>query len=111
MVYKGYIKTSVGKELVAIKTGKGMNILECMLLYTFLYFNAALFSKFDYERLAKEISTMLSFDHPNVMSLIGVCIDREMPLVIMPFMSKGNVLDYIRRNKKELSVGFVLMYV
>ena len=31
LVYKGYIKTSVGKELVAIKTGKGMNILECML--------------------------------------------------------------------------------
>ena len=27
LVYKGYIKTSIGKELVAIKTGKGMNIL------------------------------------------------------------------------------------
>ena len=50
---------------------------------------------------------MLNFDHPNVMSLIGVCIDGEMPLLIMPFMSKGNVLDYIRQNKKELSVGFV----
>ena len=25
LVYKGYIKTSVGKDLVAIKTGKGMN--------------------------------------------------------------------------------------
>ena len=83
-----------------------------MLLYTLLYFNAALFLKFDFKRLANKISTMLSFDHPNVMSLIGVCIDREMPLVIMPFMSKGNVLNYIRQNKKELSVGFVsLMYI
>ena len=70
-------------------------------------FNAALFSKFDFERLANEISTMLCFDHPNVMSLIGVCIDREMPLLIMPFMSKGSVLEYIRRKKKELSVSFV----
>ena len=25
LVYKGYINTSIGKELVAIKTGKGMN--------------------------------------------------------------------------------------
>ena len=50
---------------------------------------------------------MLCFDHPNVMSLIGVCIDREMPLLIMPFMSKGSVLEYIRRKKKELRVSCV----
>ena len=36
--------------------------------------------------LAKEVSTMLSFKHTNVMSLIGVCIEGEMPLLIMPFM-------------------------
>ena len=48
---------------------------------------------------------MLSFDHPNVMSLIGVCIDGEMPLLIMPFMSNGSVLDYIRHHKAELMVG------
>ena len=40
------------------------------------------------ERLAKEVSTMLSFEHTNVMSLIGVCIDGEMPLLIMPFVVK-----------------------
>ena len=49
---------------------------------------------------------MLSFDHPNVMSLIGVCIDKEMLLLIMPFMSKGSVLDYIRNHKTELMVHF-----
>ena len=37
LVYKGYIKTSVGKELVAIKTGKGMNILGCVLIYTLIF--------------------------------------------------------------------------
>ena len=45
---------------------------------------------------------MLSFEHPNVMSLVGVCLDGEMPLLIMPFMSKGNILEYIRDHKKEL---------
>ena len=45
---------------------------------------------------------MLSFEHPNVMSLVGVCVDGEMPLLIMPFMSNGSVLEYIRDHKKEL---------
>ena len=37
LVYKGYIKTSVGKQLVAIKTGKGRNILGYVLLYTLIF--------------------------------------------------------------------------
>ena len=45
---------------------------------------------------------MLSFEHPNVMSLVGVCLDGEMPLLIMPFMSKGNILEYVRNHKQEL---------
>ena len=45
---------------------------------------------------------MLSFEHPNVMSLVGVCLDDEMPLLIMPFMSNGSVLEYIRHHKQEL---------
>ena len=53
-------------------------------------------------RLAKEVSTMLSFEHPNIMSLIGMCIDGEMPLLIMPFMLKGCVLEYVTCHKDEL---------
>ena len=64
-----------------------------------LNFFVALFSTSDMERLAKEVSTMLSFEHTNVMSLIGVCIDGEMPLLIMPFMSKGSVLEYVKRHE------------
>ena len=66
------------------------------------YICAALFSSGDLEQLTKEISTMLSFEHPNVMSLVGVCLDGEMPLLIMPFMSNGNVLEYVRHHKQEL---------
>ena len=54
--------------------------------------------------LAKEVSTMLSFKHTNVMSLIGVCIEGEMPLLIMPFMSNGSVLDFIRYRKIEFLI-------
>ena len=45
---------------------------------------------------------MVSFDHPNVMSLIGVCFDGEMPLIIMPYMSNGSVLGYVKQNVHEL---------
>ena len=62
----------------------------------------ALFSSGDLERLTKEISTMLSFQHPNVMSLVGVCLDGEMPLLIMPFMPNGNILEYVQHHKQEL---------
>ena len=48
---------------------------------------------------------MLSFNHANVMSLIGVCIDGGMPLLIMPFMINGSVLDYVRKHKGELLLG------
>ena len=58
----------------------------------------------DKEKLLKEMTTMLSFNHPNVMSLIGVCFDGEMPLIIMPYMSNDSVLRYMKTNKKELHV-------
>ena len=45
---------------------------------------------------------MLSFQHPNVMSLIGVCLDREIPLLIMPFMSNSSILEYVKNHKKKL---------
>ena len=45
---------------------------------------------------------MLSFTHPNVMSLIGLCFDGEMPLLIMPFMANDNVLGVVKKNKEQL---------
>ena len=45
---------------------------------------------------------MLSFSHKNVMSLIGLCFDGEVPLLIMPFMINGTVLDYVKNNRDSL---------
>ena len=45
---------------------------------------------------------MLNFEHPNVMSLIGVCLDGEMPLIIMPFMCNGSVLEFIKSHREEM---------
>ena len=53
---------------------------------------------------------MLSFEHPNVMSLLGVCLDEEMPLLIMPFMSNGNILEYVQHHKQELHATYEHSY-
>ena len=45
---------------------------------------------------------MLSFNHPNVMSLIGVCFNGGVPLLIMPFMVNGTLLDYVKKNRDTL---------
>ena len=115
LVYKAYLNTALGKELVAVKTVKGIlyytsrSPIIIMMIRVFHFINLfalcvhiALFSSSDMERLAKEVSTMLLFEHTNIMSLIGVCIDGEVPLLIMPFMSNGSVLEYVKRNKDVL---------
>ena len=48
---------------------------------------------------------MVSFQHPNVMTLVGVCFDGDVPLILMPYMSKGSVLGYVKQNKRELLFG------
>ena len=64
--------------------------------------NTALISVNEKEKMLKEVSIMISFNHPNVMSLIGLCFDGETPLLIMPFMMKGSVLEYVKKNRDTL---------
>ena len=53
--------------------------------------------------LEEEVLKMQYFKHPNVMSLIGVCENFcGGPAVVMPFMANGSLLDYLRRERKNL---------
>ena len=45
---------------------------------------------------------MQSFNHPNVMSLMGVCEHLGGPAVVMPFMANGSILDYLKKNRNNL---------
>ena len=40
---------------------------------------------------------MLGFDHPNVLSLLGVCFDTEqnLPLIILPYMANGDLKTFL----------------
>ena len=45
---------------------------------------------------------MLDFNHPNVLTLLGVCFDTEhqLPLIILPYMANGDLKSYLRSERK-----------
>ena len=56
--------------------------------------------------LLKECAKMKKFDHPNVLSLKGVCLDGgPIPYIIMPFMTNGSLLSYLKENRESLVIG------
>ena len=49
---------------------------------------------------------MTKFDNLNVLSLIGVCLDLgPAPYIIMPFMSRGSLLSYLKKERPNLKVA------
>ena len=49
---------------------------------------------------------MSKFDHPNVLKLRGVCVDGgPSPFIIMPFMTNGSLLSYLKSNRGTLIVA------
>ena len=44
---------------------------------------------------------MQDFSHPHIMSLIGVCLDAGVG-VVMPYMANGSVLSYLKKERETL---------
>ena len=61
----------------------------------------------DVQSMLSEISQMKELSHPNVMSLVGVCINTAQgPSIIMPYMANGSLLDYLKKERKNLYLDF-----
>lgn len=59
----------------------------------------------DVTAFLNEALIMKDFNHPNVLTLIGITLDKgEFPMVILPFMQNGSLLSYIRN---ENNVGLM----
>ncbi|XP_019854610.1 PREDICTED: tyrosine-protein kinase receptor UFO-like [Amphimedon queenslandica] len=88
IVYRALLAT--GKDVpqvVAVKTLKG------------------LFSRSDVASIVEESLIMSNFDHPNVLSLIGVSLDLgPAPCIIMPFMSRGSLLSYLKNDRLNITI-------
>ena len=56
--------------------------------------------------LLKECSKMYTFNHPNILSLTGVCLDGgPAPYIIMPLMINGNLLAHLKKNRESLVIS------
>ena len=48
---------------------------------------------------------MYKFDHPNILTLKGVCLDGgPAPYIIMPFMANGSLLMYLHKKRDSLII-------
>ena len=70
-------------ETVAVKTLKGFMEKELV------------------TKLLKECAKMKELNHPNVLTLRGVCLDGgPAPYIIMPFMPNGSLLSHLKSNRE-----------
>ena len=52
------------------------------------------------EELVRECIKMKDLNHPNILRLIGICVDGgPTPFIITPFMENGSLLSYLRKNR------------
>ena len=61
------------------------------------------FDQNEINKIMEESVKMKQFNHPNVMNLIGVCINAgPAPYIVMPFMANGSLLSYLRKERPNL---------
>ncbi|KAG8708317.1 hypothetical protein FRC11_006569, partial [Ceratobasidium sp. 423] len=53
------------------------------------------------KRAAKELLTWLQLDHPNILPLLGLAIFNDGLSMVSPWMSNGNLSEYLRKNKNS----------
>ena len=65
-----------------------------------------MFSMKQVRDIMAESLKMKAFSHPNVLSLIGVCTDAgESPYLVMPYMEKGSLLAYLKKERPNLTIA------
>eukprot|EP00731_Ephydatia_muelleri_P033777 Em0037g41a len=84
VVYKAtFTRPHHGTEVVAVKTIK------------------ALRSENELKSFFEESTRMKSFKHPNIVELLGMCLDSPdgVPLMVLPFLVHGNLKSYLQQSR------------
>lgn len=64
------------------------------------------FDQSDVNNLMEESLKMREFHHPNVLGLIGVCIDADSaPYIVLPFMANGSLLEWLKRERNRIMLS------
>ena len=60
----------------------------------------------DISELLEESLKMKSFSHPNILNLIGVCVDAgPAPYVVMPYMERGSLLQFLKKERPHFTLA------
>lgn len=94
-VYKASFSSSDNVEIVAVKT------LHDGLIYQ---------DNRDVNMFVKEANVMKNFDHPNVLGLIGLSFENSKPLLVLPFMKNGSLLDYLRNENLVVKLEHLINF-
>ena len=75
------------------------------LAISFFPFSFADATKRELEAFFEETFLMKNFCNPNIVGLLGVCLDSEdgFPYIIMSFMSNGNLKEFLKQNRFHLT--------
>lgn len=49
----------------------------------------------------KEAKFMANFKHPNILKLLGICLDANVNFLILELMEEGDLLKYLRSNRPK----------
>ena len=61
------------------------------------------------EDFLQESVIMKQFNHPNVLSLIGVSVHNDKPCIILPLMSNGDLYRYLKKHEKVSTILYELV--
>lgn len=63
------------------------------------------FDQSDIDSIMEESVKMKMFDHPNVLGLIGVCLNAgPSPYIVLPYMSNGSLIDWLKRERNRIVI-------
>ncbi len=54
--------------------------------------------------MVQESIKMRDFDHPNILTLIGISVDAGVPYIVMPYMANGSLRSYLMKERDNLTV-------
>ena len=75
-------------------------------MFSSLTCTAGLFTPNDVQNMMGEVLKMQSFNHPHVMTLIGVCLDAGPGLaLVMPYMANRSLLAYLKKERPNLDLS------
>uniref|UniRef100_A0A667XZE1 receptor protein-tyrosine kinase n=1 Tax=Myripristis murdjan TaxID=586833 RepID=A0A667XZE1_9TELE len=90
-----------GKFFAVFNTHRAQQLSHCLVFVPTISSPVAICTRSEMEDFLREAACMKEFDHPNVMRLLGVCLQTvesegyPSPVVILPYMKHGDLHSYL----------------